>query len=135
MSPPGPTAAPARRPRQVAISRADSSRPAKMIEVGLTPSDIGQPGGRQTGQRMTHYITPGGPFEAAAKPLVEKGCVLNWHDRTAKTDAQRAKANKQKYTCPHCGGLNAWGQAGRTPDVHRLRRGDGLGVSYDAKHP
>ncbi|MCS3273396.1 SprT-like domain-containing protein (plasmid) [Bacteroides fragilis] len=27
----------------------------KMIEIGLMPSDFGEPGGKTTGQQMTHY--------------------------------------------------------------------------------
>ncbi len=34
-----------------------------MAEVGLIASDTGRPGGKQTGQAMTHYIEPGGRFE------------------------------------------------------------------------
>ncbi len=35
---------------------------AKMIEVGLMPSDTGEPDGKQTGQHMTHYIIRTGPL-------------------------------------------------------------------------
>ena len=28
----------------------------KMIQVGLMPTDTGEPGGQLTGQRVTHYI-------------------------------------------------------------------------------
>ena len=37
---------------------------SKMLEVGLVPSDTGQPGGKQTGQHMTHYIDPKGRIRA-----------------------------------------------------------------------
>jgi hypothetical protein len=46
-----------------------------MKEIGLQPSTIGQPGGKETGQSVTHYIIPGGAFlsglwgAAAAAPL------------------------------------------------------------------
>jgi len=35
---------------------------AKMQGLGLMPSDTGQPGGKLTGQRMTHYIAEHGRF-------------------------------------------------------------------------
>ena len=38
----------------------------EMLRLGLHPSDTGRPGGRVTGQQMTHYIMPGGRFEQVA---------------------------------------------------------------------
>ena len=38
---------------------------AKMEEIGLVPSHTGRPGGEKTGQRMTHYVRPGGPQDAS----------------------------------------------------------------------
>jgi hypothetical protein len=40
-----------------------------MLAVGLIPSDTGKPGGKQTGQRMTHYIEPEGQFDRACREL------------------------------------------------------------------
>src|SRR3990172_1772625 len=37
----------------------------KMEAIGLMPSHTGEPGGKKTGQRMTHYILPAGPFITA----------------------------------------------------------------------
>lgn len=37
----------------------------KMEDIGLMPSDTGAPGGRTTGQKMTHYIIEGGRFAHA----------------------------------------------------------------------
>lgn len=34
---------------------------AKMKEIGLQPSSTGEPGGKEIGQNMTHYIIKGGP--------------------------------------------------------------------------
>jgi hypothetical protein len=31
------------------------------VPSGLIPSDAGAPGGKDSGQKMTHYITPGLP--------------------------------------------------------------------------
>lgn len=41
----------------------------KMIQVGLMPTDTGEPGGQLTGQRVTHYIIPDGKFEQVFKTL------------------------------------------------------------------
>ena len=38
---------------------------AKMKEIGLQPSTTGEPGGKETGQSVTHYILPGGPYAKA----------------------------------------------------------------------
>jgi len=40
---------------------------AKMMHaVGLMPSNTGKPGGKQTGQTVSHYIVTGGPFVSLA---------------------------------------------------------------------
>mgnify|MGYP000976900691 CR=1 FL=1 len=52
-----------------------------MCRIGLIPSDTGRPGGKQTGQNMTHYIEPGGRFETVARRLVEGGRFsIGWAD-------------------------------------------------------
>ena len=38
---------------------------AKMVQIGLMPSDTGEPGGKRTGQKMSHYVIAGGLFETA----------------------------------------------------------------------
>ncbi|MBP8936893.1 MAG: SprT-like domain-containing protein [Agrobacterium sp.] len=83
----------------------------KMHSVGLVPSSTGEPGGNETGQRVTHYIATGGPFQIACDKLEKGGFdplyVEIWED--AKKQAARSKkaASKTCYTCPNCG-LNAW---------------------------
>lgn len=52
-----------------------------MQAVGLQPSDTGQPGGKMTGERMTHYIISGGKFDIATDELLEQISVLSWVDR------------------------------------------------------
>lgn len=46
---------------------------SKMKEVGLHPSATGEPGGKETGRRVTHYIVEGGPFQAEAAKLIASG--------------------------------------------------------------
>jgi len=96
---------------------------AKMIEVGLCPSDTGRIGGKQTGQHMTQWIIPDGPF---AKRFAEKQFRVEWRSTEipsvmgptlpgkgpeGKKTGKRHPVSKQKYSCPSCG-LNAWAKPG-----------------------
>lgn len=54
---------------------------ARMEQVGLMPSDTGQPGGKRTGDRMTHYIIEAGRFALACESLLTKEFTLTWLDR------------------------------------------------------
>lgn len=71
----------------------------KMLSIGLIPSDTGEPGGKQTGQKMSHYIEPDGHFDRACRELLKEGFAIAWHalepEKTATTDK-----NKIKYSCP-----------------------------------
>lgn len=93
----------------------------KMVEVGLTPTDTGQPGGKMTGYRMTHLIVEGGQFDLDCSELLATGFQINWHDRpylpqpeddpeqgdeTAPAKPKKKK-DRVKFTCAECG-LNAW---------------------------
>jgi predicted SprT family Zn-dependent metalloprotease len=82
---------------------------AHMISIGLMPSDTGEPGGKQTGQGMSHYIIPGGPFDLAAEALLATGFCLNWQSaaHVGQTGKVTKARSKTKYTCPSCG-QNAW---------------------------
>jgi predicted SprT family Zn-dependent metalloprotease len=79
-----------------------------MHRVGLIPSDTAAPGGKETGQKVSHYIAGGGPFERACADLEAKGFAVRyvelWTDPAA---AKKKAASKTKYTCPDCG-TNAW---------------------------
>lgn len=56
---------------------------AKMEEIGLMPSDTGEPGGKRLGQQMTHYIIDGGLFQAVCKASELAG-MISWLDVAAK---------------------------------------------------
>ncbi|EHP44182.1 hypothetical protein OR16_04362 [Cupriavidus basilensis OR16] len=58
----------------------------KMESMGLMPSDTGAPDGNRVGQRMTHYILPGGPFDEACQALVASEILISWVDVQAQTD-------------------------------------------------
>jgi hypothetical protein len=83
---------------------------SKMRTVGLIPSDTGEPGGKPTGQRMTHYIEPGGVFArscaaflADAPPVLYTDVVCPEEDKQRRARA----ASKTKFSCPVCE-ANAW---------------------------
>lgn len=93
-----------------------------MMEIGLMPSSTGMPGGKVTGDHMSHYIKPGGIFEKACRQLLESGFRLHWEESDEEYVSTRVKAGKPidtpnpvdtstsgrvKFTCPTCG-LNAW---------------------------
>lgn len=84
---------------------------AKMREVGLVPSATGAPGGKETGQRVSHYIEAGGRFERSCTTYLAAGAASLYHDRAGDQVAIKARAkkaaSKTRYTCPSCG-LNAW---------------------------
>jgi predicted SprT family Zn-dependent metalloprotease len=82
---------------------------AKMIEIGLIPSDTGKPRGKQTGQKVSHYIAPGKPFATAARSLAAIETFPLFQDRADGDDDRAAKktASKTRYTCPTCE-TNAW---------------------------
>lgn len=90
----------------------DKQWAAKMREVGLIPTSTGAPGGKETGQKVTHIIEEGGAYaRACAKLLAEHPAIL-YHDRAGDDEegrkARKKKAaSKTKYTCESCG-ANAW---------------------------
>lgn len=103
----------------------------KSKSLGLQPSDTGQPGGAETGDRMSHYIIEGGPFERFALEFIERGFEIEWTEKpstpqrphidgTERDEKRKAdKGGKRvKYTCPVCG-LNMWGMHGAKVDCHK----------------
>ena len=50
----------------------------KMKQVGLYPSDTQAEGGKETGDRMSHYILPSGPFTGAMDDLERRGFIIPW---------------------------------------------------------
>jgi hypothetical protein len=85
---------------------------AKMREVGLVPSDTGRPGGKETGQRVSHYIQPDGPFARALARLDTQAVLYKDLDSDdAEATRRRKAASKTEYTCPACE-QNAWAKPG-----------------------
>jgi predicted SprT family Zn-dependent metalloprotease/predicted RNA-binding Zn-ribbon protein involved in translation (DUF1610 family) len=80
---------------------------AKMKEIGLQPTTTGLPGGKETGQSVTHFIIPEGRYAKAYAKLKGTQFKLNWESSPAGPRALAKKASKTKFTCPDCG-QNAW---------------------------
>ena len=85
----------------------------KMEALGLVPSSTGAPGGKTTGQKVSHYIAVNGKFAKACTSLIGRGFEVPYVDRAGDDDETQKKksASRSKYTCPTCG-LNAWGKPG-----------------------
>ena len=65
----------------------------KMEDIGLMPSNTGVPGGKKTGQQMTHYIIRGGRFQKAVYDLLKNGFSISWYDRWSTGAAVMSKIN------------------------------------------
>jgi predicted SprT family Zn-dependent metalloprotease len=87
---------------------------AKMKQLGLQPSSTGMVGGKETGQRMMHYIIPDGAFQKSYQRLAATGWRLNLQS-TPVSGPKGGKNSKTKFTCPQCG-QNTWGKPGARTD-------------------
>jgi DNA-directed RNA polymerase subunit RPC12/RpoP len=81
---------------------------AKMKSIGLQLSNTGAVGGKETGQQMSHYIIPDGPFAKAFSALAATGWRLNLQS-AHRPGAKGGINSKTKFTCAECG-QNAWGK-------------------------
>lgn len=52
-----------------------------MKEVGLCPTATGMPGGKETGDAVTHYIIEGGLFQKETKKLLKTAYTITMYDR------------------------------------------------------
>jgi len=96
-----------KKPRKAYHNREWSS---KMEDCGLIASNTGQPGGKPTGAKMTHYIPEGGLFDHRCGLLFEDGWKLTYQGIPPVKLPAKAK-DKVKYTCPKCS-AKAWGKPG-----------------------
>ena len=83
-----------------------------MKAVGLYPSATGEEGGKESGERVSHYILKDGLYQRAYRRLAATGLQLHWQTgMVGKDGGTKSKSNsKVKYTCS-CG-LNAWAKPG-----------------------
>lgn len=75
----------------------------QMVAIGLTPTDTGEPGGKPTGQRVTHFIEPEGRFMKEFATLPKKA-LLPWVSGAAEGQEKPKKpaVKKMKFVCPEC---------------------------------
>lgn len=52
-----------------------------MEDIGLIPSDTGRPGGKRTGDAVSHYIEPGAAFDRYCDELLTTDYRISWFDR------------------------------------------------------
>ncbi len=89
---------------------------AKMRDIGLIPTSTGQPGGKETGQKVTHLIDEAGRFAKACAAFLATSPAILYHDRAGEGEARKKKAaSTTKYTCLTCG-TNAWAK----PDTNHI---------------
>ena len=81
----------------------------RMEDIGLIPSNTGEPGGKQTGQSMTHYIDEDGEFQEQTMVLLDTGWTIPYLD--IPEEEKKRKNNRPKYVCPQCE-LQAWAKTG-----------------------
>jgi hypothetical protein len=79
----------------------DKEWAAMMKSIGLQPSSTSMVGGKETGQKMSHYILKGGAFSRSYERLAATGWKLNWQS-TPRSNAERARKNKSIFDCPIC---------------------------------
>jgi predicted SprT family Zn-dependent metalloprotease len=80
-----------------------------MHRVGLIASASGKEGGKQTWQRMTHYIERGGAFGRACRELIECGHDIRYVELSDPAVRKKKAETKSKYTCDQCH-QHAWGK-------------------------
>jgi hypothetical protein len=81
---------------------------AKMKAIGLQPSNTGAVGGKETGQQVSHYVIPDGPFAKVFADLAARGWRLNL-ESAWRPGPDGGRKSKTKFTCSGCG-QNAWGK-------------------------
>jgi hypothetical protein len=90
----------------------------KMESLGLMPSATGQPSGKRTGQRMTHYVITGGEFERAFLVIPDEWYLPFIAGVPERSKKPKAKSSKTKFACPVCR-MSAWGKPDLTIDCHK----------------
>lgn len=104
----------------------------EMKRIGLQPSTTGEPGGKEIGKQVSHYIIEGGPFTVACDEFLKLELPIFFQDRAAlqrsgvtlggllglgeddddgsdegKAPKKPRSKGRAKFVCPKCK-LNAW---------------------------
>ena len=101
---------------------------AKMEQIGLMPSDTGQPGGRRTGDKMSDYPVTGGRFLAACEALLTQDFRISWYDRFPSPDAVRTGQECYGASMALPSGLAARPQPTSTSSIQSINGGEDLAV-------
>jgi hypothetical protein len=80
----------------------------KMEEIGLIPSENGEPGGKQTGQTIKHYIEENGLFEQTFLKMPQE-YLWPFRPTVQGGDVYNGERNKTMYCCAGCG-AKVWGK-------------------------
>jgi hypothetical protein len=83
----------------------------EMKRVGLHPSSTGEHGGKETGQKVSHYVIKGGAFTKACAELLETGLAITWRAIPNGLDPKSKSGKRSKYVCPACDAA-VWGKIG-----------------------
>lgn len=73
-----------------------------MSEIGLQASSTGEPGGKTTGQRMSHYILEGEKFEKVAGAFLLSGEKIQWNSSKSEVSTKDRKKTREKFVCTQC---------------------------------
>jgi hypothetical protein len=88
---------------------------AMMEAIGLEPTDTGKPGGKKTGDRVTHIIRDGGPFDEACAVFIQEHSTVLYQDRAYVGDEARRRerkaSSKSCFICSGCGNQKAWAKS------------------------
>jgi predicted SprT family Zn-dependent metalloprotease len=83
-----------------------------MKRVGLYPSSTAQPGGKETGDKVSHYVIEGGVFDLLMKKLPsELKFPFMGLDGTIQKVKKTPKKSKFRYACGECG-MRVWAKEG-----------------------
>jgi hypothetical protein len=74
---------------------------AKMRSIGLVPSDTGLVGGKETGDRMSHYILDDGPYDLSFKRLLASGWQLDLGEVEIAVENSKPK-KREGFKCEFC---------------------------------
>lgn len=74
----------------------------KMKAIGLQPSDTGATGGKETGEKMSHFIIKLSLFDTTCDALIKNGFALNWQSYVDPGKPKKAKQTRAKFICPEC---------------------------------
>lgn len=92
-----------------------------MDKIGLGPSLTGEPRGNRTGEKVSHYIRPGGDFDRACEELLTNEYRLSWMDRFPPPYAVERIKEKAKGAPPSSPPLLRPAATNSLEDVENLR--------------